>query len=95
MSSLDLSLKTSRLRPFDIFYTTNVTFLNAHCQNRLWEKHYLPDTPPDPGIVEAGKLNYYVLGPAAGWNTKHRKNRREIGAGAYKKGSEDVRPLRL
>src|SRR5467141_3656766 len=21
---------------------------------------------PDPGIVEAGKLNYYVLGPAAG-----------------------------
>jgi len=74
-----LSLKISKSRPFDIcyIYDKRDLVLNAHCQNRLKlgkALKYLPSTPPDPGIVEAGKLNYYALGPAArgaGWNTKH------------------------
>ena len=57
-----------------LLYDKRDLVLNAHCQNRLKlgkALKYLPGTPPDPGIVEAGKLNYYALARGAGWNTKH------------------------
>ena len=47
-----------------LLYDKRDLVLNAHYQNRLKlgkALKYLPGTPPDPGIVEAGKLNYYAL----------------------------------
>jgi hypothetical protein len=96
MSSFALSLRTIKLRPFNICYaSTDVTRFSSPKQDLV--KALSSKQPLDRGRVEACELNHYALesarrgaGREVEWqvrstaiHTNTRKNRHEIGAGVY------------